>query len=197
MEIEIKLGPSTPEVALSVFNNTDLLPPVSEEQKILMQTIYYDDLKGNFAAKKQTLRLRKENELSICCFKSALQGMYRTEIECEAPDIESGTRLLSENPDMPKELAEILAKEKFVPVCEAAYTRRTRLCMRDGTTFHLCYDLGHLKRGAHTEPLCEIELELVDGPSAPLQKVAEEISEKYGLKICALSKQQRALSIGI
>ena len=196
MEIEIKLGPSTPEVALSVLNDTNMLPPAGEEQVVVMKTIYYDDLAGNFAARKQTLRLRKENELSVCCFKSALQGLSRTEVECEAADIQSGARLLSQHPDVPADVARALAEGVFVPVCEAAYTRRTRLCVREGTVFHLCFDHGYLKRGDAAEPLCEIELELVEGSSDVLQTLAEQITGAYGLNICTLSKQQRAMSIG-
>ena len=196
MEIEIKLGPAEPQVALSVYNDTALLPPCGEEEIIVMSTVYYDDIGGNLSSKKQTLRLRKENDRSVCCFKSALREMARIEVECEAEDIHSGSRLLSQHPDVPGDIAGVLAESTFVPLCEASYTRKTRMCSRDKTTFYLCFDHGYLKRGDDREPLCEIELELCDGEPELLQSVAQEITRKYGLTVCTQSKQQRAMSVG-
>ena len=196
MEIEIKLGPAEAQVALSVYNDNALLPPCGEEESIVMSTVYYDDRGGNLSSKKQTLRLRKENDRSVCCFKSALQGMARIEVECEAEDIHSGSRLLSQHPDVPAEIAEVLAESTFVPLCETSFTRRTRLCARDGAVFHLCFDHGYLGLDDVTEPLCEIELELCEGVSEVLQTVAAELTRKYGLPVCTQSKQQRAMSVG-
>ena len=94
MEIEIKLGPAEPALAAVIFDDITLLPPAGAEERIRMHTIYYDDPSGSFRAEKQTLRLRQENDLSVCTFKTALEGLARLELDCEAPDIVSGAAQL-------------------------------------------------------------------------------------------------------
>ena len=67
MEIELKLGPAGKDVALALYNDTDLLPPAGAEEVIPMKTIYYDTPDRDFAARKETLRLRQEGDRSVCC----------------------------------------------------------------------------------------------------------------------------------
>ena len=196
MEIELKLGPALPETALALYNDTALLPPAGEEAVIPMKTVYYDTPDRSFAARKETLRLRQEGARSVCCFKTALSGLSRLELEREADTIEAGAAALAALPELPEEAAAALRGGVFTPVCGASFTRRTRLCRAEGALFHLCLDEGHLLKGDLSAPLCEIELELCQGDPAALERLAEQITARYAIPQCTRSKQQRAMALG-
>lgn len=196
MEIEVKLGPVEPALAAVIFDDITLLPPAGAEERIRMHTIYYDDPAGSFRARKQTLRLRQENDLSVCTFKTALEDLARLELDCEAPDIVSGAAQLAVHPDLPESAKNALLSGVFIPRCGAKFLRRTRLCRVGDTTFHLCLDEGQLEKGELIAPLCEIELELVEGDVDVLQRTAQLLMTAYKLPLCTKSKQQRALELG-
>ena len=196
MEIEIKLEPVEPALAAVIFDDIALLPPAGEEERIQMRTTYYDDPAGSFRARKQTLRLRQENDLSVCTFKTALEDLARLELDCQAPDIVSGAAQLAVHPDLPESAKNALLGGVFLPRCGAQFLRRTRLCRVEGATFHLCLDEGQLEKGELTVPLCEIELELAEGDVSALQRTAQRLMAVYCLPLCTKSKQQRALELG-
>ena len=196
MEIEIKLGPVEPALAAAIFDDIALLPPAGAEERIQMRTTYYDDPEGSFRARKQTLRLRQENDLSVCTFKTALSGLARLELDCEAPHIAAGAAQLAQHPVLPESAKNALLGGVFVPRCGAKFLRRTRLCRVEGTTFHLCLDEGKLVNGELSQPLCEIELELAEGDTAVLERTAKLLMSAYTLPLCTKSKQQRALELG-
>ena len=195
MEIEIKLGPVVPALAAAIFEDTALLPPAGPEERIQMRTVYYDDPAGSFRKRKQTLRLRQENDLSVCTFKTALDGLSRLELDCEAPDITTGASRLAQHPDLPEEARRDLLGGVFLPRCGAKFLRRTRLCKVEDALFHLCLDEGQLENGQLTIPLCEIELELAEGSAEGLLRTARQLMERYQLPLCEKSKQQRALEL--
>ena len=196
MEIEIKLGPADPTLAAEIFDNIHLLPYAGGEEQISMRTVYYDDPDGSFSARKQTLRLRQENHRSVCTFKTALKGLARVELECEAPDIATGAAALASLPAMPEDARKALLGGLFTPKCSARFLRRTRLCRVEDTLFHLCLDQGVLEKGSLSVPMCELELELVEGELSTLQAVAHRLMNHYNLPLCVKSKQQRAMELG-
>ena len=196
MEIEIKLGPVQPDIAAEIFDDTALLPQAGGVERIPMRTVYYDDGAGRLSAGHFTLRLRQENDLSVCTFKTPAKGFARVELECAAQTVEEGAKTLSEHPELPREVADILREGVFFPRCGARFLRKTRLCRVRDASFHLCLDEGMLENGARSQPLCELELELAEGSAEELQRVAAALMERYGLQLCEKSKQQRAMELG-
>ncbi len=196
MEIEIKLAPLAEEAAAAVFCDFALLPGEDPGRDIRMETTYFDDPEGFFRRHRMTLRLRRENDVSICTFKTALDGLSRLELEAPAATIQAGARELLAQEALPGEVRTALMGGRFVPVCGARFTRKTRRCAVEHTVFDLCFDQGILFCGAQSEPLCEIELELVEGDPALLQETARRLMAAYGVPLCACSKQQRALALG-
>lgn len=195
MEIEIKLGPLTMQQAGDIFCDIKRLPVNGPARAIKMQTTYFDTPDGFFRQNRQTLRLRQEDDVSVCTFKTALEGLSRLELDCEANTIEEGAAILADNPQLPDSARQALLGGVFVPTCGAKFTRQTRLCRVENTTFDLCADMGRLTGGDKTEPLREIELELVEGDPAVLERVAQGLMDAYGISVCTLSKQQRALAL--
>lgn len=195
MEIEIKLGPLTMQQVGDIFCDIKRLPVNGPARAIKMQTAYFDTPDGFFRQNRQTLRLRQEDDVSVCTFKTALEGLARLELDCEAQTIEEGAAILAKNPQLPESARQALLCGAFVPTCGAKFTRQTRLCRVETTTFELCADMGRLTGGDKTEPLREIELELVEGDPAVLERVAQGLMDAYGISVCTQSKHQRALAL--
>ncbi|MBR5538071.1 MAG: CYTH domain-containing protein [Clostridia bacterium] len=196
MEIEIKLGPLTMQQTGDIFCDIKRLPVNGPARAIKMQTTYFDTPEGFFRQRRQTLRLRQEDDRPVCTFKSATTGISRLELECEAATIEEGAAILALHPDMPEETRQALAGGTFVPTCGAKFTRQTRLCKVGDTTFELCADMGRLFNGRRTQQMHEVELELAEGDPAVLEAVARQLMEAYGVTLCHKSKQQRAVELG-
>ena len=196
MEIEIKLGPLTMQQVGDIFCDIKRLPVNGPARAIKMQTTYFDTPEGFFRQNKQTLRLRQEDDLFVCTFKSAAEGISRLELDCQAKTIEEGAALLAARPELPENARQALLSGVFVPTCGAKFTRQTRLCLVENTRFELCADMGRLFNGQRTQALREIELELAEGDSAVLERVAKDLMEAYGVTVCETSKQQRALALG-
>ena len=63
-------------------------------REIAMETTYFDTPDSSLSARKMTLRLRKENAVTICTLKTPLPDGSRGEWECEATDIAAGVQEL-------------------------------------------------------------------------------------------------------
>ena len=63
-------------------------------REIRMETTYFDTPARTLSTRKMTLRLRRENGVSICTLKTPLPDGSRGEWECESADIHSGIAAL-------------------------------------------------------------------------------------------------------
>ncbi len=153
-------------------------------RKIQMRTTYYDTPDHSLSARHFTLRLRQENEKSVCTLKMPLPDGSRAEYECEAPTIEAGLSQLPQVVQGPVE-----------PVCGAAFTRLAALVATADGTAELALDRGILLGGEKEIPLCEVELEYKSGSEAAAHALALEIAQKYGLEPEKHSKFARAMAL--
>lgn len=162
-------------------------------REIRMETTYFDTPGGDLSARHMTLRLRRENEVSVCTLKTALPDGSRGEWECPADHIPSGiTSLLALG--APQELA-VLTANGVEPVCGARFTRlAVDLPTADGMA-ELALDSGCLCGGGREMPLWEVELEKKTGSDAALLALAEAIVPAYGLQPEPQSKFHRALAL--
>lgn len=162
-------------------------------QEYAMETTYFDTADGALAARKITLRLRKENGVSICTMKTPLSDGSRGEFECQACDIRQGLAMLAKLGAPAQILA--LTQQELIPVCGAKFTRlATQVSTADGTA-ELALDRGVLLGGGQEMPLCEVEVELKTGSDEAVLALADALAEKYGLLPEKHSKFRRALAL--
>jgi inorganic triphosphatase YgiF len=162
-------------------------------REIRMETTYFDAIDSGLSARHMTLRLRRENEETVCTLKTPLPDGSRVEWECSAHDIQSGIAKLLDL-GAPQVL-EILTANGVVPVCGARFTRLAcDLPTTDGMA-ELALDRGVLLGGSKEIPLCEVELELKSGSEEALLALAKTIAFTHGLKPERGSKFRRALSL--
>ncbi|MBO5318004.1 MAG: CYTH domain-containing protein [Oscillospiraceae bacterium] len=161
-----------------------------EEQKIKMQTQYYDTPSGALSARRCTLRRRMENGVSICTLKYPVSGPGRGEIEVACDALEDALPELCRQSGL-EELPGLL-QEGLVPVCGARFTRIAKTVLWQGAVLELALDEGVLTGGGKEEPFCEIEVELKDGPEEAVLHCGAFLQAAYGFIPEGKSKFRRA-----
>ena len=162
-------------------------------RQIRMETTYFDAPDGSLSARHMTLRLRRENEDTVCTLKTPLPDGSRGDWECPATEITDGiVSLLALG--APAELKNLTA-HGVVPVCGARFTRQAfDIPTADGMA-ELALDRGILLGGGKEIPLCEVELELKSGSDTALLALATAIARSYDLQPERRSKFRRALAL--
>lgn len=196
MEIEIKFSPVSSTQARLLFEDNTLTQPAGELQRYRMETTYYDDPMHILSQNGFTFRLRQENEICICTFKTRLTGLARLELEAESENIEDGAKLLLQNPALPEKAREALARGQFIPTCGASFVRLAQMRQTAQLTAVLSWDAGILFNGDVQQPFTEAELELAQGEENALAALAEQYERRFDLALCTRSKQQRARALG-
>ncbi len=156
-------------------------------RKIEMHTAYYDTADHILSQNRCTLRLRQENEISVCTLKTPLPDGSRAEWECEAGTIEAGIAQIPQ--------AAALVTAPLVQVCGARFTRLAALVPTSDGTAELALDQGVLLGGKREAPLCEVELEHKSGSYDAALALAQEIAARYGLVPEHKSKFARASAL--
>ena len=185
-EYELKFK-ATPDVLAGIreaFSET--------EEKIAMETTYYDTPSGSLSARRYTLRRRFENGVSVCTLKTP-KGKARGEWEVECASIENAIKSLVAS-GAPEALSQ-LTQEGLIPICGARFTRiAQRISLPDGAV-ELALDEGVLMGGNREEPLCEVEVELKSGDTAAAIAFGTTLAERFDLKPQKKSKFRRALAL--
>ena len=164
-----------------------------EWKEISMETTYYDTPQGDLSALRYTLRHRFENGVSVCTVKTPAEGAGRGEWEVNCHSIEAAIEKLCKLGG-PEELM-TLAQKGVIAVCGARFTRRALAVEIPGGVAELALDKGILFAEDREMPICEVEVELKEGPAAAVTQFAKALAEKYSLEPEARSKFQRAKSL--
>lgn len=162
-------------------------------RKITMETTYFDTPDGSLAAQKMMLRLRRENDSTICTLKAPLAQGALGEWECPADTISQGLeRLMAAGAP---EAAAQLAAAGLAPVCGARFTRMAAILPTADGTAELALDDGVLLGGGRSMPLCELEVERKTGSDEATLALAEEIARAFRLRREPKSKFRRACAL--
>jgi len=154
--------------------------------------VYYDTPDRALETLRWALRLRREDGKTVAALKTlSTHDHTRCEWQCEAVDIVSALSTLVEA-GAPTQL---LSMQELQPICNVVYQRTRTVIDIDGFKAELAIDGGQIEsHGRHT-PICELELELIDGTVNQLQDVTNAIAERYGLDVQPYSKLERAFQL--
>lgn len=163
-----------------------------------LRTTYYDTTDHALAAAGIALRLRKAGRkwLQTVKMKTANHGGLQSgeEFETAAP----GGRF--DFPAFPEpvraRLDETLGDRMPAPLCETAFQRTLALVdMPGGGKAEVALDEGEIIAGEISEPLIELELELVDGQLTGLYDLAKALLPNGGLDLSERSKAARGYAL--
>lgn len=167
-----------------------------------MAAVYYDTPDDLVHRSGAALRIRRENDRTVCCMKRTLMKAgaqaLREEYEVEAKTLSEGLQKLPEA-GAPRELCILLQHQTFR---ELARTEFVRSCYwlqpEPGTAFtaEFAVDVGALGVTGNMQPFEELELELKSGDAAAFQAYAEQLEQRFSLEPQKASKLARAISVG-
>ena len=177
----------------SVAQMTAIMEEFEGFREIAMVSTYYDTPDCSLVSRRWTLRLRQENEVSVCALKTPGTDGSRCEWEVECDDIFAGIPELCKL-GAPEEL-NALAAAGLESVCRARFTRQAALVELENATVELALDRGILQGGARMQLLGEVEVELKSGSEEAAVAFAKELAAKYRLVPERYSKFIRALDL--
>ena len=171
----------------------------SQSQTLHMQSQYFDTLEGLLQGQQAALRLRRENNRSVCCLKlrneNTPDGMRaHEEYQCDAQTVQEGLHALPDK-GAPRALCDQALAAPLEMICNVDFRRCAVLLQEGDTVCELALDEGTLRHGGRTAPLCEIELEYVAGSEDAFHSLAAELAEYLSLVPEPESKLVRAMKL--
>lgn len=164
-----------------------------------MAAIYYDTEENLVYKNGAALRIRQENDRSVCCMKRTVkkQGAQalREEYEVEAATIAEGLQKLPAA-GAPQDLCELLAKQSFRELGRTEFVRTCYLLeIKENASFtaEFAVDVGSLGCPGKMQPFEELELELKSGDTAAFIAYADMLEQKFALIPQKRSKLARAI----
>ena len=183
IEFELKYR-ATPEILSKVAENVR-----GEVRHYAMQTVYYDTADGLLSQQFCTLRRRMENETAVCTLKMPTDGAGRAEYSVEGQDIREAIPELCKLSGFSQQ-SELL--ENLQEICGARFDRTAITVDTGDAVLELALDTGVLTGGGREAPLCELEVELMEGSQEAAECYGKVLALLYGLKPETKSKFRRA-----
>lgn len=171
---------------------------VGDAQSIHMRAQYYDTAEQDVRNMHAGLRLRSENERTVCCLKLPAGGddayRARQEFEVDAAGIQEGLELLKAN-GAPADACDALLAKPLLPTCATDFVREEYDFEGDGFAAKLAFDLGRMSREGREAPISEVEFEHASGSEDAFHACARQLEERFGLVVQPKSKLARASSL--
>jgi triphosphatase len=196
-EIELKLAVAPRDLErLARDAGAHALAPAQAEE---LATEYFDTARHALWRKGLTLRLRRTPRGWIQGVKgggTVEAGLHRR-LESEAA-VPRGAPDLGRvaDPELATALRRTIGRARLEPVFRTEFTRRTcRLAPAPGSVIALCFDRGRLRAQEREETICEIELELEQGPAWRLYELALELEHKARVRVEQRAKAERGYAL--
>jgi inorganic triphosphatase YgiF len=171
LETELKLAAS-PAMLLHLRGHPHL---AGKENALTLITRYFDTKDNALHCASASLRLRDGGAQSEQTFKSAggcggvRRGEWNAPVTGAVPDPQAFA------PQPRKLLEQLLDGQELRPLALTRVERTTRRLRFGTSTIEAAFDFGTVEAGRRSEPLCELELELVRGHAADLFALAQEL----------------------
>jgi len=186
MELKLILDPA----GRKALADTALLSGSRATVRILDAT-YFDTADHALRAAGYSLRVRRERGRHVQTIKSAGGGaglFVRMEWEHEVDD---GAPALHPADDP---LHGVLRPEQIdalLPIFRTVVRREKRIVERGGARVEIAIDSGKIVAGDRSEPLCELEMELLSGKAGVLFDMARKLDAAAPLRLSVLSKPEQ------
>ena len=171
---------------------------VGRTQSRRLVTVYFDTPDHELRQKGLSLRVRKVGRAYVQCVKQTHKRLgcvlVRMEWEGPVPSQEPAISVI-ENKRL-RRLIRRAGVERLEPVFQTVVQRSSRtLKFDEDSTVSLDIDVGEIVVGDVSEPICEFELELKDGPPERLFELASEIRQVVPFRLGAISKASRGYAL--
>lgn len=191
-EIELKFQvPVARQAALVRALNT------RTAQALDLRATYHDTSDGALAAARLVLRVRREGTRWVQALKGPGDGLlHRLEDEVPLPEQDEPPApdpALHEGTAVGRLLQQALAGAGGLqPQYTTDIRRLSRVLRHRGARIEAAFDTGAVRVGAAASPVCELELELLEGPLEALLDLATRWAPRFGLVPDPATKSERA-----
>lgn len=191
-EIELKL--TLPQKSLPALRRHPLIAEAPRDgRSVTLENTYFDTPELELRERRMAVRTRKAGTRWLQTVKCAAEsiGGLSSRPEWEQPYV-GGVFDFSaiDNADVRNRLEDY--HPRLVPVFSTRFKRETCiLTPREGVKVLAMIDNGAIEVGEHSRPLCELELELVEGDPQALYAIALELAESLPLTPENVSKAER------
>jgi triphosphatase len=190
-EVELKL--TLPSFAVQDFlQNSQLSEHQGEPLELDNQYFDTSDLLLNQS--HAALRIRKSQHGFVQTLKNkgtSLAGLHvRGEWEYPIPSADINWSLFPDDVQIDKDI-----QEAIKPLFKTDFTRHVWNVTFGDSQIELVMDQGTISTREHNSPLCEIELELKSGDASDLFTLALQLSNRYPLVPCDISKAERGYKL--
>ena len=157
--------------------------------------IYFDTTRGELAGNGMALRLRRSGRSWTQTLKSGASGAgglhERSEWEFAHREASLDLALFAASPlaklEDPAKLHERLAETFRIESVRTAWVVESA----PGTRVEVVLDVGAIAAGGRRAPVCEVEVESIEGDVGAIFTVAARLLEEVGLRPSAVSKAER------
>ncbi len=161
---------------------------------VQLQNIYYETQDLWLRRHDRGLRIRGVDgryEMTMKIGGRVVGGLHQRpeyNIDIDQPELELGRFPTEVWPEgtLPDGLA-----ERVKPLFSTDFAREKWLVNEGKSRIEIALDLGEVKAGEFQEPICELELELLEGHAEDVLKLARKLVTQSGLRQGSLSKAAR------
>ncbi len=156
--------------------------------------IYYETADNQLRRHDMGLRIRGDNgryEMTMKVAGRTTGGLHQRpeyNIELDSPEL-ALARFPAEV--WPEGLSPEALQDAVQPLFSTDFAREKWVVTHGESRIELALDRGEVKAGELAEPICELELELLEGQAADVLKFARQLVAKPGLRQGSLSKAAR------
>ena len=194
-EIELKL--TLPRKALPALRRHPIVAAATKLGPVrTLDNTYFDTAELALRARRVAVRTRRQGNVRLQTVKSAGQstGGLSSRPEWEQPY--SGAFDFDHIDATPVRKLLQHHQEALVPVFSTRFRRETREYRDEhGVCIHLMIDTGEVICGEHIEPICELELELLEGQALDLLLLACRLAADLPLLPGDVSKAERGFRL--
>jgi inorganic triphosphatase YgiF len=163
-----------------------------------LHSIYYDTSDLALLAGGLALRVRRVGSRIVQTLKGragASAGLFaRLEVESEISSPGPDLAAIPHGP-LRAQVEQLVDGRELEPVLDTE-VQRTTLRLREGSSLiDADLDVGEIRTSGGTLPICELELELVEGDAAALYRLALELAREVPLHLAIDSKFDRGLAL--
>ncbi|WMY73787.1 inorganic triphosphatase [Buttiauxella selenatireducens] len=191
-EIELKFIVNPAELD-SLRNTLNSLESQHSEPRQLLN-IYYETADNQLRRHDMGLRIRGDNghyEMTMKIAGRVTGGLHqRPEYNVELNGPELALSLFPQEV-WPEDLSADALQAQLNPLFSTDFVREKWVVTHGKSRIELALDLGEVKAGELSEPLCELELELLEGETADVLAFAKQLVAQPGLRQGSLSKAAR------
>ncbi len=199
LEVEAKYLLEPHSRAALEHHSLFLANQVGEVQERKLRTTYYDTAARALRQARAALRIRDLGQGYVMTVKGEGKSegglSQREEWEVPVPSDQPDWRQLASSP-FAALFAQAGPPQAFQPLFRTVFVRRAYLLrLDDGTRIEAAIDQGTIEAGERSEPLHELELELLEGSAETLVAYGERLATALSLKPGTLSKARRGYAL--